>query len=391
MNAIVRSTLVAIAIIGAIVALAAIGWPASDYRNNDFFQFWAGPHALFEGASPYDLGWSTAFHARYGSQALHQPNLPAGFTTAYPLWTFVLLSPLAALPFELAAPLWFVLQAAAIALALTLLARHVLVTERRRDAALLAGLAVSFQPTWLALIGGNITALLFALLTAAATVAWSGRERLTGALLGLLIVKPQAFALVFVAFFIASRDRRRLVQGWLVIVMPLVAISFALRPGWSAEWLAIATSLQSSAVSNATAWTFDRAVATIPPTVLVATATGALLVWWRVRRPDPILLLAATVPVSLFVAQRGWSYDQLHLLLPVAVVLEVIAASRARLPWLGAVAVITTAVPWLLYAFAFQQGGEFWSAITPLLFFCLVVGADAAVRVRDRVMQTSVA
>ena len=106
MNAIVRSTLVAIAIIGAIVALAAIGWPASDYRNNDFFQFWAGPHALFEGASPYDLGWSTAFHVRYGSQALHQPNLPAGFTTAYPLWTFVLLSPLAALPFELAAPLW---------------------------------------------------------------------------------------------------------------------------------------------------------------------------------------------------------------------------------------------------------------------------------------------
>jgi len=387
----VRSILVAVALIGAIIALAAIGWPASDYRDNDFFQFWAGPHALFEGASPYDIAWSTAFHARYGSQALHQPNLPAGFTTAYPLWTFVLLAPLALLPFELAAPLWFVLQAAAIALALALVARYVLVTERRRDATLLAGLAIAFQPSWLALVGGNITGALFALLAGAVAAALNGRERLLGALLGVLIVKPQAFALLFWVLFIASRDRRRLIAGWVAVVAPLVAASFALRPGWFSEWLSIASSLQSSAVSNATAWTFDRAIGVVPPEALVAAMIGAWFVWWHMRRPGLRLLLGATVPASLFIAQRGWSYDQLHLLVSVAVVLEVIAAARVRVAWLVILAAITVVTPWALYVVAFQRGGEYLSALTPFLFFCLIVAADVAVRVRRRVVQTSVA
>lgn len=32
--------------------LVSVGWPASDYRHSDVFQFWAAPHALLDGGSP---------------------------------------------------------------------------------------------------------------------------------------------------------------------------------------------------------------------------------------------------------------------------------------------------------------------------------------------------
>src|SRR5438094_8697283 len=93
MSALARSIGVAIASAALVAVLAIAGWPASSYRDSDFFQFWAGPHALFENATPYDVAWSVEFHDRYGSRELHQPPLPATGTppcpTAYPLWTFV--------------------------------------------------------------------------------------------------------------------------------------------------------------------------------------------------------------------------------------------------------------------------------------------------------------
>ena len=370
--------------LGLLVLVALSGAIVGTYRDNDFFQFWAGPHALLEGASPYDFAWSSAFHARYASTALHQPSLPPQWTTAYPLWTFVLLLPLGLLPFEVAAPAWLALQAAAIAIGIAFLVNIALRTAPLRDRVVLGGFALAFQPAWVAIAGGNITGALFGLLVGAIAAARADRPRLAGALLGLLIVKPQAFLLVAIAFVVASHARGKLLAGAAAVAMPLVLVSFALRPTWLPEWLRMSAALQSSTVSNATLWTLDRAVVSgsVVAPALLALLIAVVAWWWAVRRPTPHALIAATIPVSLLAAPRGWSYDELHLLVTVAATLEAFAASTSRLAWLAGLAAVTVVGPWVLYAVAFSRGGEELSVLTPLLLFAFFLGADARIGAR---------
>jgi hypothetical protein len=369
--------------------VAVLRWPASEYRDNDFMQFWAGARALLVGADPYDASWWSGFLASQGSVALSRS--PAAVASPYPLWTHLALVPLGLLPLALAALVWLVLQAGAIAIGLAALIRVLVRDERRRAVALLAGFTLAFQPTWLALAGGNITGLLFGILALALAAAVTGRAALAGSLLALLLLKPQAFLLVAPTFLLSSRARLRLAAGGLAVAVPLVVATLVLRPGWLTEWAANAAALQASHGSNATGWTLHRVLPGGPAidlaSELALVAVWAL--WWRERRPALPLAVAAAVPVSLFVAPHGWSYDQLHLLVPLTVAVALVAprdvAHRTR--WMVAFAGLV-ALSWLLYAVAFERGGEEWSAVTPVLFFAALVAADALARAprRDAVL-----
>lgn len=357
----------------ATLVLFAIGWPASIYQHGlaDMPQFWLAPRTLLEGRTPYEV-WDWP----------------------YPLWTAVALLPLGAVPLELAAPAWLVAQVAAVAVILAMIARRVLVTQPRRDAVVLAGLAIAMQPAWLLVGGGNMTGLLFAAFGGAVVARLAGQPILAGALLGLLVTKPMAFVVSAPVLIVAVRaGRLRTVIAAGVSAGSLIAASFVLRPAWLGAWIGNATALQTSTGSNATGWTIARAAPPLlPPEVTSAlTIVGALAVlafWWRVRRPDPMLLVAGAIPVSLYVAPHGWSYDQLHLLITYAVVLERLArlASAERVIGLVALALVAVVVPWALYARAFTTGGEELFAIVPVLAFALLVAADARAGARVRTM-----
>ncbi len=394
----VRSALLASILVGSVALLAAVGWPASDYRSSDFFQFWAGPHALLEGASPYDVDWSVAFHDRYGSRELRQPPLPAtgtpGWTTGYPLWTFVLLLPLAVVPFEIAAASWLVAQVIAIALGLSALRDVALRAAPARDGALLIGLAFAFQPVWLTVAGGNASGFLFGLVAGSLAAALAGRAAASGALAALLTVKPQGVLLTAPALAFAQPGRRtRFFGAAAAAAVALVASSFLARASWLADWLRSAAALQSSAGSNATGWTLDRVLPLGPfvPIVAETLVVGLWLRWLVERRPEPALLVAATIPISLFAAPHGWSYDQLQLLVPAAFALGRLAAldERARRAGVVALFALVGVLPWLLYALAFARGGEEWSALTPPLLLALLVAADARAGAARRVVSPS--
>lgn len=391
---VVRSALIALAIVSSLALLAVLGWPATNYRDNDFFQFWAAPHALLEGASPYDIDWWRDFRERYPSRDLERSPL-SGTASPYPLWTHVLLLPLALLPFEIAAPVWLVAQLLAIALGVAALRRGILRTAPARDGILLAGLALAFQPAWLTAGGGNLSGFLFAVSAGALGAALAGRATLAGALAALVAVKPHSFIVSVPALAIGpARGRARFLVGGAAVGVPLLAIALAFRPDWIGEWLANARALQLSTGSNATGWTLDRALPLggpwLPMVAEVAVA-AAWLAWIRARRPALALLYGAAVPLSLFVAPHGWSYDQLQLLVTAAVILERLAAldEPRRLVGLAALYAILGVVPWFLYALAFERGGEEWSALVPLLALGLLVPIDALAGARRRAVRPS--
>lgn len=360
-----RAALVAtIAALAAVVILTLVGWPASIYRHGaaDMPQFWLAPRTLIEGTDPY-----------------------AVWDWPYPLWTAVALLPMGLLPLEVAAPTWLVLQVVVVAAVLAAIARRALLVETRRDALVLAAIAVSMQPTWLLVGGGNMTGLLFSAFGGALLAVLAGRPLLGGALLGLVVTKPLSFVVAGPALILATNaaERVRVLAGAALSAGTLVAASFLLRPGWPQAWIPNAIALQTSAGSNATGWTVGRSAPGILPDWLISTgsialALIALAVWWRLRRPDPLLLVAGAVPVSLYVAPHGWSYDQLLLLITYAVVLGRLALLRPseRVSGLIAVALIAVAIPWTLYAIAVATGSEERSAVVPLLAFALLVGAD---------------
>ncbi|MBI4571204.1 MAG: DUF2029 domain-containing protein [Chloroflexi bacterium] len=378
-----RTVALAIAAAGILVAILTMTeWPARDYRHGDLFQYWAGAHALLEGADPYDLAWWIDFHARSGSRALTvvpQPAEGPAWTTAYPLWTLVAFVPFALLPFALASALWLVAQMAAVAAGVVALMRTCLRTAPRRDGAVLVGLAVAFQPLWLLPGNGNITGFLFGALVGA--MALRARPGWAGALLGALVLKPQSVVVAAVAILCGAKAaaRWRMVLGGAVVVSALVALAFVLRPGWVEGWIRMLVALQRSMGSNATLWTLGRATGIAPLSVIAPLAfVLTLLVWSWARRPAPLLLLAAAVPVSVAVAPHGWTYDQLHLLITAAVVVEVLSRAPAEKRAIGLVALAATAValPWLLYVVAVGRDTEDWSALVPVSMFALVVACD---------------
>lgn len=372
--------------LGAILILAVIGWPGRDYRQGDFFQFYAGGRAVALGADPYDLSWWRDFHLREGSRAATAPPQPPdgpAWTTPYPLWTLIAAVPVALLPFDVAAATWLVLQLACVVAGLALLSRAVLRSAPRRDTVLLLGLAAGFQPAWLLAGNGNITGFLFAAF--AASTALAARPTRAGALLGALALKPQSLVVAALAAIAAASPlaRRRLVLAGALVVAALVVVSFALRPAWVAGWLRSLTALQRSTGSNATLWTLGRTSGVVELSVIAPVALlAALVVWWRVRRPEPHLAVAAAVPVSIAVAPHGWSYDQLHLLVTVAVGIETLAALSAagRAAGLVVLAVLVGLVPWAFYLLAFRWGGEGWTALYPVLMFVALAAADRVVR-----------
>ncbi|HUQ41434.1 MAG TPA: glycosyltransferase 87 family protein [Candidatus Limnocylindrales bacterium] len=362
---------IALAAFGAaVLALAVTGWPARTYIDSDFMQYYAGSHALIERASPYDQTWWNDFHRRSGSivatGAPHTGDPATDWTTPYPLWVFLLLVPFALVPLAVAAPLFALTQIALVLAATFALATVVLRQSPGRVPFAVVSVAAS-QPLWALTYGGNVTGFAAAGLTAALAALLTGRAFLAGVLLAGCLLKPHLFLVAAIAMVFAARSdqRRPLAIGAIGSALVLLAISFALDPGWVPGWLRAASRLQETSFSNASGWTILRPVTTQfvgPSAAIVIACVAALAVWWRRTRPTPLRAVAAALPVSVLLAPHAWSYDYI-VLVPV-VVWGFLVASVARVPALASLAVVVFAValPWILNVVAFARNGEDLSA-----------------------------
>jgi hypothetical protein len=369
--------------LAALVAILAIfGWPASQYRHNDFAGFWVGSRMLLDGADPYEFEQFLAMHRSIGSQGL--AINPPGTAYGYPLTAALVFSPFALLPVEIAAPLWLVTQVTLASVALVLLGRQLFPATFRRDMVALLGVGAACQPAWLLAAGGNLGGYLLAITAASSASRLAGRPFVAGAIAGLLIVKPHPLlvALLIVALALPRRDALRALAGAAAVAGPILLATLALRPGWIGEFLLPFTRIAGAPVPRSTLFGLVpsdlRAVAIVIAIAIVASAVA----WARLRRPALALVIAVAVPVSLFVIPYGWSYDHLVMLVSAAVILALVAdvPPPERTAVLTALAVVFVLLTWTLFSIAFQRGNEALSALTPLAVLALVY---ATVRMRE--------
>lgn len=354
----------------AIAVLTSAGWPARSYLNSDFMQYYAGSRALLEDASPYDQAWWNKFHERLGSIVNtgppHTGDPTTDWTTPYPLWTFVLFLPIAVFPFDMAAPVFAVLQIVLVLMAAAVLARMLLPDQRGGTPVVLA-LIVASEPLWVLTAGGNTTGFVAAAFAAATAAILARRATIAGILLSLLLMKPHLIVLGAIALFIGARPelRRPLAAGAVAGASVLIVPTLVLRPNWVGDWLRAASRLQDTSLSNASGWTIARPFTPdfiVPSAIVVILCVLALAMWWWRDRPPLPSLVAGALPVSVLVAPHAWSYDYILLVPSVVLGVAIASGSRARAAGLFGLALVVVLVPWILYIVALRRNGEDLSA-----------------------------
>jgi glycosyl transferase family 87 len=366
-----RSFVVILLALAALVSFAALvvsGWPASLYRHNDFAGFWVGSRMLLDGLDPYDPALFLAAHERIGS--LHYAINPPGIGYGYPLTAAVVFAPFALISLDIAAPLWLGVQIALAAVALFALGRALFPGTLRRDVPVLFALAVSCQPAWLLVVGGNVGGYLLAIAASATTCLIRGRPWLGGAIAGLLVVKPHPlfFAVIFILVAVPRAQAVRFAAAGASVGGAIMVASLALRPGWIGEFAGSMRSIGGAPVRRATIFGLLGSELLILATVIVAVGVVAYAVWARRTRPTVAVAIAAAIPLSLVFAPYGWSYDETVLLVTAAVAIGLAADAQAvpRFITLVALASILVVASWGLYAIAFVRGNEALTALVPL-------------------------
>ena len=362
---------------GLILGLAVLfGFGFADFREkyvatDDFSYIWLGSRVVLDGGDPYGkTDWPAAVE-RYGVQ-----RGPEAFYV-YPPHVALALVPVGALPLGTASKVWTGGGMVLAALALRSLLR--IAAPGRPVLASLAGFALFVsQPGVTSFWSGQWTFLLVAGLAWGAACALGARAS-AGAAALLLLGKPHLFVLAGLgiarALVAAGRARLAAVLGAaaaLVVIVPL-----ALFPRWLSDEIG---DLGSSRLAG------QRSPTTLPValhdlfgetgTVLAFVVIIASLV--LLVRLDARRALAATCALSLVTVPYSWSYDQLVLVVPLAI------TCAALTPLAGAIAFTAfLLVPALLYVIASARDNESFQAFVPLAVFVLAI--VVALRERHRI------
>lgn len=367
--------LVALAVVLTIGLNALIVTSRGGMLNSDFFGLWAGGRAVLLGLNPYDTGVWADLHAQSGSTWL-EPFF-------YPPFTALVFAPVSLLPVRLAAVAWLTLSEAMVVAALFLAQRGLNWRSRPEDGLVLAVGVLLFRPMILTLSSGQLSALLLLIASTAFYALRRDRPFLAGALLGLLIIKPQVAGVVLplALVWLVRRRQGRAVTGLFATNAVGLAASWLMLPNRLGSWRRL-VNVKMSTISPFTPTAWGLVASMLRGTTLAGYAPlitlGALAVFaapvlmWAWRTPDdrsPALGLSAVLALALVATPYVWNYDQLLLLFPWVVGLS--SAERIggwpklALSLLGLVCLGVT--PLLLAGVAAVRNEDTFSALVPVL------------------------
>jgi hypothetical protein len=250
---------------------------------------------------------------------------------AYPPHTALAYAPLSHLPYRASYAIHTLLMVAAVAAALHLVRPMVAVVDRNFELVTIA--TVAFYPMYRAITGGQNTALTLLLLAASWRAVATRHDALAGALLGLLLYKPQ-FALPLIGLHLLAR-RWRVGVGAGVTALGCWAIgALLLGPRWLGSWLdsVRAFSDLDAHVNKRNAVSFlgvadtvfgvgDGAGRTIGGLLALATVV-VLIVVWRGRPRDRLgAAMLVALPAIVLISPHAMFYDSGLLVLPLAVMM----------------------------------------------------------------------
>lgn len=310
-----------VALLFLFVAVTALVTILSDPYQMDFVAYWAAAVLTLDGnpAGAYDL-------ALHRATELGAIPLDGALPFAYPPCFLILAAPFGLLSYPAAAADWVLLTFAAYCVAM------------RRWAPGMPWLALSFPPLLVNVITGQAGFLTAALLVGGMALL-PKRPLLAGALLGLLIVKPQ-LGLVLPLALLAGREWRAIAgaaassaglvlvslllfgwepwQAWLGNADLIASIASEGRAGWH-RMAGVYGALRLAGLGAAPAWIAHALVA-------LAAAAAACLIWYRKAelgaRAGALAAATALASPYLFI------YDTLILIVPF---LWLVARGRHRL------------------------------------------------------------
>jgi hypothetical protein len=309
----------------------------------------------------------------------------------YPLWTPVLLLPIATLPAPVAAAIWFAINLGLTALCAVLLLDFAGWPRRIPVIVALSLLIGSYDPVFTAFWLGQIVFLSLALALGLLRALRGGRWALAGVLLGVSCLKPQALALVTLGVFAVALYERRwvLFAGFAAPVAALVvlALPFAATPR---ELLGrgVGAHLEAFIARSSTLWGLSLWL--LPGQFLLpALGAAALVIWlaavwlrvlregaWRERLG---YLLSVTVVVSSIALPYNWPYSNALFLLPLCYSFAAALRMRGVERVLWAALLLGVAFPCTQFIYAALVGpyhSEVFQVIPSLLLLPLIVAIE---------------
>jgi hypothetical protein len=254
---------------------------------------------------------------RYGRPAYPDEDQLA---FAYPLHIVTVVGPLALLPLPMAQALWFSLLEASLLIFFIVAPWSVGWRPPTWLLALTAVFILGLYPNVWAMILGQVSIVVAALVA----LAWWGlrteRWGLAGVCLALATIKPQMTFLLVPFLLIWSTNQRywRLLLAFAATFGAIVLLPLPWLPNWPLEWLA-----SLGRYAGYTVWDPPLVMLTgsawLGGVVAVLLLAWTMYSWWHVRERQPAALdwaLAMVIVVSVLVAPRTSQANQLVLLLP---------------------------------------------------------------------------
>lgn len=285
----------------------------------DFHPPWVGMHAmLYEGANPYSPEVNLIIQSQLLGRTARPDENQEAFV--YPLHVMVILGPFALLPLPVAQALWFSLLEASMLTFIFIAPRAVGWRPPTWLLALTAIFTLGLYPNVWAMILGQISIVVAALIALTWWGLRTGRWRLAGTCLALTTIKPQMTFLLIPALLIWGGYRRRwsLLVAFAVAFGTMVLLPLPWLPTWPLEWI--------KAIRRYAGYTiFDPPLVMLTGSDWLAGAIAVLLLAWigyHWRRAPECQgatfnwALAMVVVVSALVAPRTSHANQLVLLLP---------------------------------------------------------------------------
>ena len=370
--------------------------PLGSVGTVDFVQYWSAWRVMLDGGNCYD---PAVMHAVQSS--LTTKPFPLTFSWNPP-WTYVLLAPVLALPFEQSATLWLLVEILLLGTIVTIVPPTFALPRLQP---LTAAIVVTlFFPILNSIYWGQLGILLATSVALFLFFEQRGKHVWAGLALLPLAMKPHLFLLFIPPAMkwmrqIQRRDLRSFLLGALGGFSILVAATLVIAPASITSWVNSFSASSAPAIKDHSIHFQDWQTATIatwlriainsltnelpswPLTVLPLAGILASVAYFFTNR-RPIVWREVTPPLlclSLLMSNYGWPYDQSVLL-----ICHIMVICRARYyssPTLR-VSVLTATVSIQLLAFLLARNDDtpqHYFAWIPLALLC-ILAADARIR-----------
>jgi hypothetical protein len=325
--------------------------------HNDFLVVWEAARSYWQdGLNPYLEQTTTNIQMRMFGRLATADDLSVLFF-AYPMYTVAVLLPLVYMPYAWAAAIWMVALEAMLITALFMICDLI----RWRPSPLMLGLLLlmtfGFYFAVRGLLLGQVGVMVYWLEILALWALWKGRDHLAAVALALSTMKPQmGFLLIPLLLIWALANRRwRFLIGFTAASVVLMALSFALEPGWVSDWIAQVALYPSHAV-------IGSPVAVVTEMALGLGGWAELLVsgvigLWLLAQWVPLLrghserwlwVCALTLAVTHVVAPRTATPHYIVYFLPIVFLLAALVRRRQTLVAVM-VALAVVILPWVQF------------------------------------------